>query len=527
MKMRSFAAPVIALVVALLAASVPGTASGSQGIKSPDVTPTSEPRGFWYGENVPAPEAELIHSALTSPNGGPIRALMNKLETENLNPEGAVGLQQYKQNKTYEGYTLISSLFAGAILVDMNGNQVKTWRMQAFPAKMLPGGSVMGFRGTGRPGFGDYSRLVQLDWCDNSPVPNPSIEEWSYGAPDDPLHAAWGIRGHHDFQREGNSAGYYTPAQNAIVDGYAAKNWILIHREPPLSATSNVSDLPLQDDAIIEVNPAGEITWEWNAWEHIDQMGFDDVARAAIRKVRVATFAGAGGGTGIPETDWQHLNAVSLLGPNKWYAAGDERFHPENILWDGRSSNIIAIIARHDDPRGRWVSGDIVWRAGPDFAAPPFNLKDKNRIGQIIGQHTAHMIPSGLPGAGNILVYDNGGLAGFGSLMPGLPPFWPVAFRSYSRAIEFDPVTYEKVWEYTNETDQRANGGDRKFFSWFISSVQRLPNGNTLITEGNDGRVFEVTPVGEIVWEYYQRYGYVYRAYRYPASYLPANLACP
>jgi hypothetical protein len=137
------------------------------------------------------------------------------------------------------------------------------------------------------------------------------------------------------------------------------------------------------------------------------------------------------------------------------------------------------------------------------------------------------MIPHGLPGAGNILVFDNGGLAGFGSLLPGLPPYWPVALRSYSRAVEYDPITFEKVWEYTNEVDDRANGGDRRFFSWFISSVQRLKNGNTLITEGHDGRVFEVTPDGEIVWEFYQWPGYVYRAYRYPASYLPEDTTCP
>jgi len=32
--------------------------------------------------------------------------------------------------------------------------------------------------------------------------------------------------------------------------------------------------------------------------------------------------------------------------------------------------------------------------------------------------------------------------------------------------------------------------------------AQRLPNGNTLITESSFGRFFEVTKQGEIVWEY-------------------------
>ncbi len=68
-----------------------------------------------------------------------------------------------------------------------------------------------------------------------------------------------------------------------------------------------------------------------------------------------------------------------------------------------------------------------------------------------------------------------------------------------------------------------------RFYSPFISSAQRLPNGNTLITEGSDGRIFEVTPDHELVWEYlspYWRQGamhlnLVYRAYRAPYEWVP------
>ena len=52
-----------------------------------------------------------------------------------------------------------------------------------------------------------------------------------------------------------------------------------------------------------------------------------------------------------------------------------------------------------------------------------------------------------------------------------------------------------------------------------------MPNGNTLITEGSEGRLLEVTPDYEIVWEYINPYlheqQYVYRAYRYPYEYVP------
>jgi hypothetical protein len=475
---------------------------------------TSLPLGFWYGEALPATEATLVHEALVGADGqGPIRALMNKLETENLNPERLTGLQPGRDvSKAYEGYTLVSSLFAGAILVDMNGTVVKRWQVNAFPARMLPGGSVMGGRGSGRPFYGDAARLVEVGWCANAPN---SPELWSYGGALPGENPAWGARIHHDYQR-GGLPPYPAGEGEQYVSGNSTKHWLLVHREPPPELTEHISNLRgLEDDAIVEIDESGAVTWVWNVWEHIHQMGFDDVALEAIRTIKVTTFGGTQGNP-VAETDWQHLNAVSVLGPNRWYDAGDERFHPENLLWDGRSSNIIGIIARHDDSQGRWQSGDIVWRTGPDY-----RYGKENRVGQIIGQHTAHMIPKGLPGEGNILVFDNGGLAGFGSLLPGTPAFWPVAFRNYSRAVEYNPISYEKVWEYSNETDNRATGGDRRFFSWFISSVQRLPNGNTLITEGHDGRIFEVTRQGEIVWEYFQPFGYVYRAYRYPESYLP------
>jgi hypothetical protein len=60
-----------------------------------------------------------------------------------------------------------------------------------------------------------------------------------------------------------------------------------------------------------------------------------------------------------------------------------------------------------------------------------------------------------------------------------------------------------------------------------------LPNGNTLITEGADGRLFEITPENEIVWEYVSPYfgtnqpvNRVYRAYRLPYEWVP-QLARP
>jgi len=258
-------------------------------------------------------------------------------------------------------------------------------------------------------------------------------------------------------------------------------------------------------------------------------MGFDAAAKDAIRTVCVS-------GKKPNETDWTHGNAAAWLGPNKWYDQGDLRFHPENVIISLRTMNITAIVARYDHPDGQWVSGDIVWRVGPDYSEG----NPEHKIGQIIGQHHSHMIPQGLPGAGNIMIFDNGTDAGYGAVVPGLERgTYPNTLSDFSRVVEFNPITMDLVWEYKQprttadvDGDGDIKGQERKFCSARVSGAQRLENGNTLICEGKEGRIIEVTPEGDIVWEYISPYTggeadawllnrSVYRAYRIPASWLP------
>jgi hypothetical protein len=62
-------------------------------------------------------------------------------------------------------------------------------------------------------------------------------------------------------------------------------------------------------------------------------------------------------------------------------------------------------------------------------------------VDQIVGQHDAHLIAPGLPGAGNLLVFDNQGEAGYPRVSVGVQP--------RSRVLEIDPVSKQIVWEYT------------------------------------------------------------------------------
>jgi hypothetical protein len=390
----------------------------------------------------------------------------------------------------------------------MNGRVVKQLPgLEGFPTKVLPGGYFMASTGRRNPKYGyqDQLDLVQVDWDGNIVWKYAKYERIKDGR----SKTKWMARQHHDFQREGNPVGYYVPGMDPFVD--KGNTLILCHKN---LYNHTISDKRLLDDTFIEVDWDGKRKWEWICSDHFEEMGFSEEAKNALS--RNPNFLRIGEGAG----DWMHINSMSYVGPNKWYEKGDKRFHPDNIIWDGRQTNIIAIIDKK--------TGKIVWQIGPDYQATPTLRK----LGQIVGQHHAHVIPKGLPGEGNILVFDNGGWAGFGAPNPGSIQGYNNAQRDSSRVLEFDPITLKLVWSYPAP---RGESGPAffayKFYSPLISSAQRLPNGNTLITEGTDGRLFEVTPDHEIVWEYIspfigsrgtiQGMNMTYRAYRVPYEWIP------
>lgn len=131
------------------------------------------------------------------------------------------------------------------------------------------------------------------------------------------------------------------------------------------------------------------------------------------------------------------------------------RLRDGNILVSLRSVSAVVIISR--------AAGEIIWHL------------DSTVVAQ---QHCVSELENG-----NILIFDNG-------------TFRHRESATYSRVIEVSRTTKDIVWQYRDRSNPSA------FFSPFMGGAQRLKNGNTLITEAVFGRVFEVTPEGEICWEY-------------------------
>jgi len=175
-----------------------------------------------------------------------------------------------------------------------------------------------------------------------------------------------------------------------------------------------------------------------------------------------------------------HTNNIQYIPPNP-AADSNAAFSTGNILVDQRNTNLIFVID--------YATGNIVWQIA--------NLT--------VGQHHARMIPTGLPGAGHILIYNNGGVAGY-----------PPVTRLNSGIFEYDPIGGSVVWQY-NALVPSGYG----LSSFWRGSAQRLPNGNTFIDEAQWGRLFEVDMAGNTVWEYLYPFPnrqaqnrVIYRAYK-------------
>jgi len=364
------------------------------------------------------------------------------------------GTTIYEPEKAYNCYVLHEGRDGRSYLIDMNGNTVHSWPYTGFPVEMIDPEINQGRLGDifcqKEPEIFSNENLLIVNWDANI------VWQWGQNAP------GGGAQQNHDLAP--------LPNGNIMV---VAK---LVRHLPELS------DEPVNDQAIYEVTRAGEIVWTWISSEHIEEFGFSGEKKNLL-------FSN----TMRPRSSIFVINDMAPLGPNKWHRQGDARFHPDNVMIDSREANFIAIIEKQ--------TGSIVWQMGPDYPAA-YSYSQKNLSGSvprpvdaICGQHDAHMIPDGLPGAGHVLVFDNQGAAG-------IPPFYLNMFPG-SRVLEIDPISKNIVWQY----DASCTGKPFwTFFSSFISSARRLANGNTLICEGMNGRLFQVTSDGDIVWEYVNPY---------------------
>ena len=223
--------------------------------------------------------------------------------------------------------------------------------------------------------------------------------------------------------------------------------------------------LEIRFPSIVRLSAEGEVLERWSTYDHLKEIkgGFDQ--RSFLDTVLDDLLAEGDSATlyedihhrpgmfrlkGTREYfDYLHLNTITRL-PETPLSRIDSRFEPGNLLICFRNVNQIGILQR-DTKKVLWAWGE----------------------GELEWPHHPTTLENG-----NILIFDNG------------------VRRHFSRVIELDPLSGTVVWEY-------AADPPRSFYTSQRGSAQRLPNGNTLICDGNSGRAFEVDTGGEIVWEWF------------------------
>ncbi|MCB0352518.1 MAG: aryl-sulfate sulfotransferase [Bdellovibrionales bacterium] len=137
--------------------------------------------------------------------------------------------------------------------------------------------------------------------------------------------------------------------------------------------------------------------------------------------------------------DLLHVNSLSLLKFTTSVGA-----HEGDFLVSSRARNAIALISRE--------TGGLVWLYH----------------GDLDGQHDATQIDPD-----TLLVFDNG------------------TQRGNSRVLKISVAQKKIIWDF-----------DLPFFEPFRSGVQQLPNGNLLVTSREQGKLYEYSPAGQLVWEF-------------------------
>ncbi len=282
---------------------------------------------------------------------------------------------------------------------------------------------------------------------------------------------------------------------------YLAIAWESKSTEESIAAGRDPDQIPEQGlwpDWVVELEPRGsndaEVVWEWHLWDHMIQ-DFD------------STKANYGIVSQHPEL--VDINLVRKEDPEE---LDPDLYHTNAINYNADLDQIVisspgldeilvidhsttsAEASGHSGGKGG-KGGDILYRWGN----PENYQRGDSTHRKLGGQHDVKWIPSGYPGAGNLLVFNNNvpyASQGYSEVIEIKAPFDGSGY-SIDENGPFGPAT--AVWKYI-ALDTLS------FYSPFISGAHRMENGNTFITEGARGRFFEVSPDRKVLWEYLTPY---------------------
>ena len=368
-----------------------------------------------------------------------------------------------------KGLTLIAPYGGYRVtLVDYDGVVVHTWnsdRQTMGMVELLPDGTLL----RGRSGAsGQPNGVHLLDW-DGTVL-------WDYAPPME-------YKYHHDIE----------PLPNGnilinVVTSYTEAQVIDMGRDP--------ADTPgsLLVDPVVEIKPngasGGDIVWMWNPLDHIVQNYSSEKPNYGVVKAHPELIDFNYPPDTMP--DWQHSNAVAYNAELDQVMITNLHF---NEIWVIDHNTTMTEAAGHTGG-AHGKGGDLLYRWGNPQAYDAGDESDQI----LYGGHDGHWIGPGLPGEGNIIVFNNGQNSymtrpegKYSTVEELVPPLNATGGYDLVSGSAYGPS--DSVWRYTASPPG-------SFFVSAMGGAGRLPDGNTLVCGGSSGKNFEVDTDSEIVWQY-------------------------
>ena len=369
---------------------------------------------------------------------------------------------------TIDGQILYSPMYSGTTyLRESTGALNHTWSSSYFPGVMvrwLGDGTILR---TIRVGIGP--------WDGGGAGGGVQKVEWDGTVVWDFRYNSDGDLSHHDVCS--------LPNGNVLLIAWETKT-----RAEAIAAGRNpsyVSGQVFMPDHIIEVQPtgptSGTIVWEWHVWNHLVQDYDSSKANYGV----VGDHPELVNVNYPPETqiDWMHTNSIDYNENFDQIVISVLYF---NEIWVIDHSTTTAEAAGHTGGNSG-NGGDLLYRWGNPQAYDRGTANNR----KLFEQHDATWIDEGCPGEGNILIFNNGVSRYYSTVDEIVPPINENGEYYLAPGSTYGPTA--PTWIYSPTPS---------FYVSHLSGATRLASGNTLICNGETGKLWEVTPAGTMVWQY-------------------------
>jgi hypothetical protein len=394
--------------------------------------------------------------------------------------------------RTFSGQILFSPLYGySTYLIENTGSLNHTWSSTYTPGAAtywLGNGTILrtirvGFSSEGGAGGG----VQKVTW--------DGTVTWDF------RYNTNGDLSHHDIK--------ILPNGDVLMIAWETKT-----KNQAIAAGRNPNTIPTNTflvDHVIEVKPtgptSGDIVWEWHAWDHLIQDFDSSKANYGVVEDHPELIDINYGDFFMSNDDWLHTNSIDY---NPQFDQIVLSAHNFNEIWIIDHSTTTEEAASHSGGNSG-KGGDLLYRWGNPETYKAGTSGDQ----KLFGQHDTDWIKPECPGAGHILIFNNG-VNRPGGQYSSVDEIAPPVDAQGNYYLEPGSAYGPENLTWTYKASPPTN-----FYAYYISGAERLKDGNTLICDGVAGKFFEVTPDGTSVWQYINNYPYPSMNDVFKITYIP------